>query len=61
MDRVWNINTVGELADELNVKPQRILNEAPRRGVKLAGVNDKVPRQVAAWIREYFDIVDPSH
>jgi len=60
MDRMWN-PSVGELADELNVKPQRILNEAGRRGVKLSGVNDKVPRSVAARIREYFEIVNRSH
>jgi len=61
MDRVWNITTVGELADELNVKPQRILNEAGRRGVRLDGVDDKIPRNVASWIREYFDPVNRSH
>ena len=60
MDRMWN-PSVGELADELNVKPQRILNEAGRRGVKLSGVNDKVPRGVAARIREHFEIVNRSH
>ncbi len=54
MGRMWDIS-VGQLADELNVKPQTILDEAGRRGARLTGVNERVPYRVAAWIREYFE------
>jgi hypothetical protein len=52
--RMWN-SSVGQLADELNVTPQTILNEAGRRGVKLSGVNDQVPYRVVGRIREYLE------
>lgn len=50
----------GELADELGVTPQRILNEVGRRGVRLTAVNDRIPRNIVTWIRDYFEILKPS-
>lgn len=60
MDRHWNVS-VRELAAELDMKPHRVLNEAARRGLKVGGINDKMPRHFAARIREYFEIVNRSH
>lgn len=51
MDMVWNPK-VGALAKELGVTSSVIVKEAGRRGVKVSDDGDRIPRSMAARIRE---------
>jgi hypothetical protein len=46
--------SVDQLAKEFKVAPILIMNEAGRRGVKVTRPSDKLPVNVASWIRDYF-------